>query len=832
MTNLKLALRTLFKTPFVTIIAAASLALGIGSNAAIYSLFNQLLLRPIPGARDPVRLVNFGAPGPNPGSQSCGQAGGCDQVFSYPMFRDLEKSPNGFIGIAAHRNFGANLAYRNQTISTEGMFVSGSYFPLLGVTPALGRLLTPNDDQTIGGHYVAVLSHGYWTNKLGGNPNVINDKIAVNGQSFTIVGVTPEGFEGTVAGENPAVFVPITMHQVVNSWFTGFTNRRSYWAYLFARLKPGVSLEQAQTAINAVYTPILADVEAPLQEGMSATTMVKFKAKKIVLEDGRRGQSSMHQEAKTPLILLMSITGIVLLIACANIANLLLSRAAGRTTEMAVRLSLGATRKQVLAQLLTESVLLALLGGLASLVFAHWTLASLRAMLPADASDTIHFQLDWASVLFAGALSILTGLLFGIFPALQSTNPDIVSVLRAGSGKLAGVRAASRFRNSLVTVQIALSMALLASAGMFVKSLTNVSKIDLGIKTENVVTFGLSPELNGYSHARSRQLFQEVTDALAAIPGVTNVSGSTVTLLANNSWGSDVRVQGFKRGPDTDANSRFNETGPGFFKTLGTPILSGREFTASDNLNSTRVAIVNEAFAKKFGLGREAVGKYIGTGRGDSLNILIVGLVKDAGYNDVKRQAQPVFATPYMQDSSVGSLTFYVRTAGDPIQTLRSVPAIVQHIDGTLPVENLKTLPQQVKENVFLDRMISSLSASFALLATILAAVGLYGMLAYSVAQRTREIGVRMALGADSWAVRRMVLGQMAVLTLIGGVIGVAAAIGIGRGASSLLFDVKGSDPAVLALSAVLLAIVALGAGLIPAVRASRVDPMQALRYE
>ena len=832
MTNLKLAFRTLFKTPFVTIVAVASLALGIGSNAAIYSLFDQLLLRPIPGTRDPGRLVNLGAPGPNPGSQSCGQAGGCDVVFSYPMFRDLEKASSGFVGIAAHRNFAANVAYRNQTQNTEGLFVSGSYFPLLGATASLGRLLTPNDDQTIGGHFVAVLSHAYWTDKLGGDRNVLGDKIVINGQTFTVVGVTAPGFEGTTVGNTPAVFVPITMRKVVNPWFDAFTKRRNYWAYLFARLKPGVSMAQAQTAINTVYTPILADVEAPLQDGMSAATMVKFKAKKILLEDGRRGQSSMHEEAKTPLILLMAITGVVLLIACANIANLLLARAAGRTTEMAVRLSLGATRKQVLGQLLTESVLLAALGGVASLLFAHWTLAGLAQMLPPDASGVIHFELDWSVVWFAAALSLATGLLFGIFPALQSTNPDLVSVLRAGSGKLAGVRSASRFRNSLVTVQIAMSMALLASAGLFVKSLTNVSKLDLGIKTENVVTFGLSPELNGYTHARSRQLFQEVNDALAAVPGVTNVSASTVTLLANNSWGNDVSVQGFKKGPDTDANSRFNEVGPGFYTTLGTTVLSGRDFTASDNLNGPRVVIVNEAFAKKFGLGRDAVGKYIGTGRSDSLNIQIVGLVRDAGYNDVKLKAQPVFAIPYMQDSSLGDLTYYVRTAADPIQTLRAIPALIRRLDPNLPVMNLKTLPQQVKDNVFLDRMISSLSAAFALLATILAAVGLYGMLAYSVAQRTREIGVRMALGADIWSVRRMVLRQMALLTLIGGAIGIAGAVAIGRGASSLLFEVKGSDPAVLALASVVLSIVALGAGYIPAVRASRVDPMQALRYE
>src|SRR5215467_7273459 len=832
MQNLKLAFRTLFKTPFVTIVAVLSLALGIGSNAAIFSLFDQLLLRSIPGVRDPGRLVNLSSPGPNPGSQSCSQSGGCDEVFSYPMFRDLEKASSAFAGIGAHRNFGANVAYKNQTLNTEGLLVSGSYFPVLGVTPALGRLLTTNDDQTIGGHYVTVLSHRFWIEKLGGSPTVVNDKIVINGQPFTIVGVASETFNGITSGDAPAVFVPITMRHVVSSWFDAFTKRRNYWVYLFARLKPGVSLVQAQTAMNAIYTPILADVEAPLQEGMSATTMVKFKAKKIILKDGRRGQSSMQREAKTPLVLLMSITGIVLLIACANIANLLLARAAGRATEMAVRLSLGAARKQVLGQLLTESVLLAVLGGIASLVFAHWTLAGLAEMLPPDATQTIQFQLDWSVIWFSAALSLFTGLAFGLFPALQSTNPDLVSVLRAGSGKLAGVRSASRFRNALVTAQIALSMALLASAGVFVQSLTNVSKVDLGIKTDNVVTFGVSPDLNGYSHARSRQLFQQASDALAAVPGVTNVSASVVQLLAGNNWGNDVSVQGFKKGPDTDANSRYNEVGPGFYKTLGTQILSGREFAASDNLDGPRVAIVNEAFAKKFGLGRDAVGKYMGTGGKDSLNILIVGLVRDAGYSDVKQKAQPVFAIPYMQDSSLGSLTFYVRAAGDPIQTLRAIPAVIRQLDPTLPVEELKTLPQQIKENVFLDRMISSLSTAFALLATILAAIGLYGMLAYSVAQRTREIGVRMALGADSWAVRRMILRQMALLTLIGGAIGLAGAVGIGRGASSLLFEVKGTDPAALALAAAALSVVAIGAALVPALRASRVDPIEALRYE
>ena len=832
MTNLKLAFRTLFKTPFVTVVAVLSLALGIGANAAIYSLFDQMLLRPIPTVREPERLVNLVSPGPKPGSQSCNQAGSCEHTFSYPMFRDLEKANTPFTGIAAHRAFGANIAYKNQTLNGEGMFVSGSYFPVLGLAPALGRLFSPNDDQTIGGHPVTVLSYAFWETKLGADPSVINDRLVINGQSMTIIGVAPKDFEGTTLGTSPNFFVPLTERRVLNPWYTDFTRRREYSLYLFARLKPGLSMEQAAKGINAVYKPIINDVEAPLQEGMSAATMTKFKAKEITLDDGRRGQSQMHREAKTPLILLMSITGIVLLIACANIANLLMARAANRTTEMAVRLSLGATRKQVLQQLLTESVLLALLGGVVSILFAHWTLVSLTALLPPEAAAVMHFQLHWNVVYFAALLSLGTGLLFGLLPALQATKPDLVSVLRAGSGKLAGVRSASRFRNSLVTAQIALSMALLVSAGLFVKSLQNVSKVDLGIKTENVVTFGLSPELNGYSNARSGQFFTQVEDALRAIPGVTDVSSGIVALIAGNNWGSDVAVQGFKKGPDTDANSRYNEVGPGYFKTLGIPILSGREFTQSDRVGSLRVAIVNEAFAKKFGLGRDAVGKYMGNGRGDSLNLLIVGLAKNANYSEVKQEVPPVFMVPYKQDSTVGSLAFYVRTTGDPVQTLRAIPAVIRRIDPNLPLEGLKTLPQQVKENVFLDRMISTLSAAFALLATLLAAVGLYGVLAYSVTQRTKEIGVRMALGANRSRVRGMVLRQVGVMTAIGGVIGIAAAIGIGKGAKSLLYGIEGYDPLVIGIAAVVLTIVALGAGYLPALRASRVDPMQALRYE
>ena len=830
MRHVKLALRTLFRTPFVTIVAILSLALGIGANAAIYSLFNELLLQPLP-VPHPERLVNFAAPGPQNGSNSCNSAGGCDEVFSYPMFRDLERANSAFSGIAGHFLFGVNAAMPGQTaINGRGLFVSGSYFPVLGVRARLGRLLTPNDDQVIGGHYVTVISYDFWQSQLGSDPSVIGKQLTVNGHPMTIVGVGPEGFSGTTLGERPYVFVPISMRGVMNAGWKGFENRRSYWVYVFGRLKPGATIGQALASINSAYGHLINDVEVPLQKGMSEKTLAQFKAKKVTLADGRKGQSNMIKGSRTPLIMLFSITGIVLLIACANIANLLLARAANRTMEMAVRLSLGATRRQLIAQVLTESVLLAALGGLTSIVVAHWTLNGIAATLPPEATRELAFRLSMPVVWFTAAISIATGILFGIVPALQSTRPDLVTELRNNSGKLAGGRGAARFRTSLVTAQIALSMALLVAAGLFIQSLRNISRVDLGVNAENVATFGVSPLRSGYDSTRVRNLYLRIEEELAALPGVSGVTSSTVPLLANSNWGQGVSVEGFQKDPDTDDDSRYSVVGAGYFHVLGIPLIAGRDFTAADNTGSLKVAIVNEAFARKFKLGTNALGKHMSAGN-DSLDITIIGLAKNAKYSEVKGEIPPVFVRPYRQGFA-GQNYFYVRSSLPSDQILRAIPTVIKKLDPNLPVEQLKTLPQQVKENIAIDRMISILSASFAVLATLLAAVGLYGVLAYSVAQRTREIGVRMALGASSRAVQGMILRQVGLMTLIGGAIGVAAAIALGRGAESLLYELKGWDPLVIATAAVLLTVVALGAGLVPALRASRVDPMQALRYE
>ena len=831
MNGLRFALRTLFKTPFVTIVAIVSLAFGIGANAAIFSLFDQLLLEPlpVPGAE---RLVNLRVPGPKPGSTSCNQAGDCDTVFSYPMFRDLERVQTMFTGMAAHVTSGANIAARGETHNGDAMLVSGNYFPVLGLAPTLGRLLGPEDDRTPGESHVVVLSHAYWQSRFGSDPGVIDQTVVVNGLTMTIVGVAPRGFTGTTIGVKPDVFVPITMRGFSDP-FKGFDNRRSYWAYVFARLKPGVSIEQAAAALGTTYRGILNDVEAPLQKGMSAPTLARFKTKPLLMEPGSRGQSSVTREARAPLSLLLAVTVFVLLIACANIANLLLARGASRAGEMAVRLSIGAGRWQLVRQLLGESCLLALMGGVSGVVVAQWTLNLIASMLPPEAVTTITLQVNGTVLMFSAALALATGVLFGLFPALHSTRPDLIAALKGQAGQPSGAKSAARFRASLATAQIALSMALLVAAGLFTKSLFNVSRVDLGIKADHVVLFRVSPGMNGYKPEQSRRLFEQIEDGLAALPGAASVSASTVPLLSGSNWGNSVSVEGFKADPDTNTDSRFNLIGPGYFQTLGIPLVAGRDFTRADALGSPKVAIVNEAFASKFNLGRSAVGKRMGDDGGNSpLTIEIVGLVHDAKYSEVKQEIPPVFVRPYRQDERTGQMNFYVRTATDPNQFLANIPKLVARLDPNLPVQNLITLPNQIQRNVFLDRFISVLSASFAALATLLAAIGLYGVLAYTVAQRTREIGLRMALGAAPGRVRAMVLRQVGIMTIVGGTIGLVAAVGIGHLAQSLLFQMQGYDATVLVASAVALTLVALAAGFVPAHRASQVDPMRALRYE
>jgi predicted permease len=501
-------------------------------------------------------------------------------------------------------------------------------------------------------------------------------------------------------------------------------------------------------------------------------------------------------------------------------------------------MSLGESRLPLDAQLLTESVVLAVIGAAASLLVARAALAAVASFVPDAALGTgtsLALELRPAVFAFAAAVSLGSALLFGLFPALHATRADLLSSIRSGAGAVAGGhRAASRFRSTLVTVQMALSMALLVSAGLLVTSLRNIAHVRLGLDAERVVTFALVPALSGYEPARTAALFGRVEQELGALPGVTAVGGATMPLLTGMTNGNAVRVEGVARSADADASVRVNAVGPGWLDALGIPLLAGRAFGDADRPGAPKVAIVNEAFARKFGLGRDVVGRRLafGDAPGAPLDVEIVGLMRDAVYGDVKSAPPPLVVTPWRQDEGVSGLAYYVRTSGAPERTLRAIPDVVKRVDPTLAVAMLKTMPQQVRENVYLDRMVGTLSAAFALLATLLAAVGLYGVLSYTVAQRTREFGVRMALGAAPGRVRGLVLGQVGRMTLVGQALGVAAALALGGVARSLLFGLSGDDPRVVAGAAVVLAAAALAAGLVPAWRASRIPPGSALRAE
>jgi predicted permease len=837
------ALRSLKSRPLVTIVALLSLALGIGVNTAIFSVFDRLLLQRLP-VPAPNEIVNVTSPGPRPGSRSTGDAGGIDEIFSYPLFRDIEHLPVDALEIAAHREFRANLAYRGQTSDADGVLVSGRYFPALQLRPALGRLLGADDDRVAGAHAVVVLSHGYWSTRFGADPSVLDDTLIVNGEPMTIVGVAPAGFLGNTTLDRPQVFVPLAMAQAAfrDPQWNGMTARNNHWLYLFARLRSGLSRDQAESLINVPFTALIRDVEYPaVRSGIgSDRDRELFQQRRLVLQDGSRGRDANREETRVILFLMFTITGFVLAIACANVANLLLARVADRSTEMAVRLSLGASSSRLMRLLLVESLVLGILGAAGALTVARMTLSGLAATMPTEDTTLLAFEIDWTVLLFALVVGIGTSVVFGLFPAVHGVRSAAGAGLQASSTRTAGSRAANRFRTSLATSQVALATALLATAGLFVVSLVNLARTELGIQREGLVTFRLSPYLNGYSSERAQALFDRVEEELTSVPGVVAVTTSTVPLLANSNWSNNVTVEGFDAGPDTDTVVSVARVGFDYFRTMGIPILAGRELTDADTAGAPRVAVVNEAFGRKFNLGANVLGTRLAMGAGGDrpLDIEIVGLVRDAKYSDAREPAPPQVVMPYRQpdsptrQASVGPLTFYARTTLGTGALLAAIPALVKRLDANLPVVNLRSMNDQIWDNTTPQRVLGTLSSSFAGVATLLAAIGLYAVLSYGVAQRLREIGIRMALGAQPRDVRSLVLRQVVRITAIGGVAGAALAFGLGRLGEALFFGVEGYNAAIVAGAVLLVGTVAAAAGALPAQRATAVNPIEALRSE
>ncbi|HXB67187.1 MAG TPA: ABC transporter permease [Candidatus Acidoferrales bacterium] len=834
MASFRIVLRGLLRTPLFTAIAIVSLALGIGANTAIFSLLDQLLLRTLP-VQNPRELAYLYHVGPVQGSSSSDEGSG--SPFSYPAFREMQKEQTAFAGLAGARNEQASLAYKNSASHGTARMVSGNYFGLLGVRPAIGRLFTEEDDRTPGGHPLAILGYSYWVSSFGADPAVLNQTIGVNGYPMTIVGVAQKGFGAEKLGTPPEVYLPICMRKeiVPDLRANTLSDRRSYWVTLFGRMKPGQTLQQAETAINVTYRGQLQqDVELLRQP--KPDFLARFKAKKVILKEGQYGRGGLRDETRRPMLLLMGITALVLLIACANVANLLLARGAARTREVAVRLAMGASRGQLIRQLLTESCVLAVAGGALGLLGAWWTVRGLLAAVPPSRglNGYLSSSLDGRVMLFSLALSVATGIVFGLFPALQATKADLVSSLKSQVGQASPTASANRFRKSLVTAQMAISLLLLISAGLFGKTLLNLSSVNLGIRTDHLVTFSLLPKLNKYTDQAVAAFHEQLTDRLAAIPGVTLVSSAQVPVIANSTSSQSITIEGYTPPSDDGAGSDYNLIGAGFFRTIGIPLLGGREFTRRDNAAAPKVAIVNEAFVRQFFARQNPLGRHLARGspKTTSPDLEIVGVVKDARYADMKQPPPPVFYTPLQQAERWNYVVFYLRTALDPEHVAPQVRRAVASLDPNLPIRQLKTMEAQIEENMFAERMLSSLTTAFAGLATLLAAVGLYGVLAFNVARRTREIGIRMALGAGATQVRSLVVREVALMLVIGTMAGVAAAAAAGKFVQSFLFGMKPLDAAVYGLAAGLLWLIAMGAAYLPVRRATSVDPMVALRYE
>ena len=828
MTGLRLALRSLLKTPVLCLVVVLSLGLGIGANTAIFSLLHQVLLRalPVPNSRE---LVIVTSPGDLKGGRnSTDNSGGMDMIFSYPMFRELEKRVPG---IAGHRLFSANLSFQGKTQSGSVCVVSGGYFPALGVEPVVGRTLSPQDDS--GKQPVGMISYGYWTDKLGGRSDILNQPLRVNGQIFTIAGVTPRGFTGMTLGDDPDVFVPLAFKTAITPGWDGTDKWNDYWLYTFARRQAGASLRQMQDAINSVYSSLIAD-QARTIKGRDATYVKRVADSRVTLVEGMMGQSDFRDTLRTPVYILLACTALVLLIAAANAANLLLARAAQRTKEIAIRAALGAGRGHIIRQLLIEALVLAGAACVTGLLLASWSLDLLVKNLAGEDGQVYYLSahLDWPVLLFGVAVTLVTGLLFGLYPAVVATRTSEYSTLKEEAASVSAGRSGVRVRKALVIAQVAISLLLLIPMGLFLRSLVNLVTVDLGLKKENLVTFGISPDLNGYKPDRARELFTRAEQQLAAIPGVINTTVATVPLIAGNNWGNNLWVEGFSREPDQSTHSMFNLVGPGFFGKMGIPLIQGREFEDTDTLASPKVAVVNETFAKHFFGNANPIGKRFDMFGAKTLGIEIVGVVKDAKYSGVRQKTPKVYYSPYRQSSDVGSIQFYVRTALAPEVMTPQIRRVMHELDPDLPLESLRTLEEQVRRNIRNDRLVLQLASAFAILATFMAMLGLYGVMAYGVARRRREMGIRIAMGAGAGSIQGLILKEVGMILAIGVIAGVPGALGLARFSESQLFGVKAYDPLVVAAAVAALGIAALLAGYLPARRASQVNPIDALRYE
>jgi predicted permease len=840
------SVRTMFQNPAFTILAALSLGLGIGANTAIYSFMDSILLRALPvqnpeslvmlkwRAKQQMRWGNFVLHSINGSTFDDGE-GTSAGIFPYPAFETFQENGTPFSSLFAyHRPPALNIAAKNQAYLAAGEYVSGDFFRGLSVPPAEGRLLVSEDDR-FGAEPVAVISEAFSHKCFGGPEYASGQKILINNAPFTVVGVTPAGFFGVDPGMNPDVFLPLHSNVVVEAssqygdGAAGYLDKNFYWLDVMGRLKPGVTRQQAQAVI------------APLFANWVATTATndaeRANLPALMIQPGATGLETLRRKYSQPLYVLMTLVALILAIACANVANLLLARAAARRREIALRLSVGAGRFRVIRQLLTESVLLSSIGGILGVAFAVWGIRFLTLLLAnGNKNFTLRAELNWHVLLVAVALSMITGIVFGLAPALQATRVDVITATKeTRAGESLARHSSGRFRlsHALIIGQVAVSLLMLVAAGLFVRTLSNLQSIEVGFNRENLLVFNLNARQAGRPPAEITGLYHGLLRQFKALPGVREVSLSNRSFI-NAGFGLNHRIPG--KPPNGD--DRMLVIGPSYFTTMQIPLIAGREIDERDTPGSLSVAMISENFAKVNFPGENPIGKHVSllgrykhpeTGR----DLEIVGVVKDAKYGGLTQKIRPVLYIPYNQGyPEPEDVVFELRTAGDPLAYVNTIREIVRQADSRVPVSNVKTEKAEIDQTINQEIVFAQLCTSFALLALVIACVGLYGTVSYNVSRRTAEIGIRMALGAQRGRLLRMILRQAVILTVLGLAIGVPAALAASKLVKTFLFGMQPNDPLSITGAAATLLAAAILASYAPARRASRIDPMAALRHE
>jgi predicted permease len=840
--DLRQGLRMLLQSKGWTAMVVLSLALGIGANTAIFSAVNGLLLRKLP-VEDPDTLVRLTFAGQNEMANSTSGYGNLNSMngvpmrasFPYPMFQQLRKDNQTMTDMFAGAPVGVmNVVVDGQAEIATAYLATGNFHGMLGVKAVIGRPITPDDDNP-SSTPVAAISHAFWTRRFGRDAGVVGKVVQVNNVPVTIVGVISPEFTGIqrVVSNAPDLFLPLALDtRLTLQGAPGAPPRLSqattYWLEVMGRLKPGVTPQQVQGNLEGVFQQTARQgmdsylASLPAEERASSQNQNRSLIPRLVVDSGARGVYDPNPNEIRVATILSVVVGLILLIVCANVANLLLSRAAARQKEISVRLSLGATRVRLIRQLLTESILLAFIGAVLGIAVAYWG----RQLLPSGGAQA---ALDWRVLAFAGAVALMTGILFGIAPALRTTRTNVSQALKENSRSVAGSR--SLLSRALLVVQVAVSLVLLVGAGLFLRTVQNLRQVDVGFQPQNLASFRLSPQLNGYQAERISSLFEQIVERLKAVPGIRDVTLSNPALLTGSVNGTNFVVQGrtYTRGPHNDINRL--RVAPNFFDMMGIPLLTGRVFTPQDGPKAPLVAVINEAAVRKFFPNENPLGRRFGGSPENSGQMEVVGVVRDAKYSSIRDEAPPTMYVPYTQ-SPVRDMFFEVRTAADPGQAVASIRETIRQVDANVPLMNVSTKTEQIDQRLAQERLFAQTYALFGALALLLASIGLFGLMSYNVARRTNEIGIRMALGARRWDVVQMVMRESLLLVAIGVAIGFAAALAAGRLVATLLFGLAPTDTITIALAIGVMIVVSSFAGYLPARRASRVDPVVALHHE